>query len=675
MRKILLSVLSVLVALMFLPVGTTKAISSLTVSVSPSLRNSLAEYDVSFVTGADLLGGKDDIILQFPQGTKLPCSCPHNWHLNFFTINGYNPSRAGKMTDIPNAMYLQIPGGITIKKGETVNVVIKPYSNIWNPSVPGKYQMTLWTTKEGKIKSNLYEITSTHLTDVSLQAEPNTSGLIASYKIDFTTGEKGELFNGQKIYIEFPIGTGFPKIINKKEILVNGKAPEEISINDNTMAITLSHSINKNRECDLIINGAFGITNPENGGTKSIYIWTDVEPEKEKAVFTIKAQHTVSTLISMDPAAPDGMNGFFKTVPTITLKAETNTSEKTEIFYKIDDGDYKTYLAPFTIPEGIHTLYYYSSAGNLKEELKKMIFKVDTTAPEISIDFPDSTPFYTGDKTINIYGKASEEGQFSISGKVVLLKKDLTFSSVLQLIPGNNIITMNLTDVAGNSTKKTIKVVFDTTVPLLTVSSPVSWDTVTTRDVTVKGSVSPANSEIYINGVQVDVTESGEFTYSFTPNSKGNLIPVKVKAIYPYSKKSVEKIITVVYKPNLPKVLLTINSHSALVNGNKKQMDVAPFIDVHSNRTLVPIRFVTEFLGGNVQWDAVTRAVTITANKKVVKIIIGSKTAYVDGKPFELDQPAIIKNSRTFVPLRFIAMALGFNVEWNGKDKTITIKP
>ncbi len=674
MRKILLITLSLLLITIFFP-NRVMAISDLTVSVNPTLRNSLAEYDISFVTGADLLGGKDDIIIQFPEGTKLPCSCPHNWHLDYFSINGNKPSRAGKVTDIPNSMYLCMPGGITIKKGETVNVVIKPYSNIWNPSKPGKYQLTLWTTREGKIKSNFYEITSTHLTNVTVNPSPDTAGLVASYKINFTTGEKGELFNGQKTYIEFPEGTGFPTKVDKSRILVNGEIPENVEINSNILVITLSHSINKNRDCVIEINGSFGISNPENGGTKSLYIWTDNEPEKVKVDFKIVAQNTVSTLITSNPAAPDGMNDYFKTLPAVTLKAETNIGEETKTFYKIDDEDYKTYTTPFSMPEGIHTLYYYSTAGSLKEEPHSIVFKVDTIPPDISIDFPTGSPFYTGDKTVNIAGKVSEKGQLIINGKAILLKDSLSFSTVLMLSSGKNLVKVSFTDIAGNSVSKEIEIIFDTTVPQLNITSPTDWDEITTKEIEVQGSVSPANSEVYIDNKKIDISSDGSFVYSFIPGNSGNLIPVKVKAIYPYSQKSVTSVITVVYKPSLPEVLLTINSKSALVNGKEKQMDVAPFIDVHSNRTLVPVRFVVEFLGGEVQWDAATRTVTITANSKTVEITIDSTTAYVNGKAFELSQPAIIKNSRTFIPLRFVAEALGFNVKWNGKDKTVTIKP
>jgi hypothetical protein len=108
-------------------------------------------------------------------------------------------------------------------------------------------------------------------------------------------------------------------------------------------------------------------------------------------------------------------------------------------------------------------------------------------------------------------------------------------------------------------------------------------------------------------------------------------------------------------------------------------MDVAPFIDKNSNRTLVPIRFVSEFLGGTVDWNATTRTVTIKFGKNInneileIELNIGNTAVYVNGKEVKTDVAPLIKDSRTFVPLRFIAETMGFNVEWNSANRSIAI--
>lgn len=128
------------------------------------------------------------------------------------------------------------------------------------------------------------------------------------------------------------------------------------------------------------------------------------------------------------------------------------------------------------------------------------------------------------------------------------------------------------------------------------------------------------------------------------------------------------------------------------------KMDVIPFIDPRYSRTLVPIRFVAEALGYKVEWNADERSVTITG-KHTIKLLMGKpqnpvdisvktpsgdtltlrlyeglKTAYVDGKSVQLDAPPVITNSRTFVPIRFVAENLGCDVLWIPPDGVRIIK-
>ena len=101
--------------------------------------------------------------------------------------------------------------------------------------------------------------------------------------------------------------------------------------------------------------------------------------------------------------------------------------------------------------------------------------------------------------------------------------------------------------------------------------------------------------------------------------------------------------------------------------------DVKPFID-DNNRTLVPVRFVSEALGADVKWNGNLRQVTVTYNNKVIKLVIDQKTITVDNQAQEMDTKAILKESRTFVPLRFVSEAMGADVEWDGANRTVVIK-
>lgn len=108
-----------------------------------------------------------------------------------------------------------------------------------------------------------------------------------------------------------------------------------------------------------------------------------------------------------------------------------------------------------------------------------------------------------------------------------------------------------------------------------------------------------------------------------------------------------------------------------IVNDHIVFSDVAPYIK--NSRTYVPIRFIAEELGFDVKWDAKTKKVTMTDGESTVELTIGSKTMLVNGKKVKLDAPAEIKDQRTFVPLRAIAEAFGKRVEYSNDYRAVCI--
>lgn len=88
---------------------------------------------------------------------------------------------------------------------------------------------------------------------------------------------------------------------------------------------------------------------------------------------------------------------------------------------------------------------------------------------------------------------------------------------------------------------------------------------------------------------------------------------------------------------------------------------------------MLPARFVAENLGAKVEWNAAKRQATITGNGVTIVLTIDSTTATVNGKAVTLDSPAFIQNDRTYTPVRFIAEALGAQVEWNATTRQAVI--
>lgn len=108
-----------------------------------------------------------------------------------------------------------------------------------------------------------------------------------------------------------------------------------------------------------------------------------------------------------------------------------------------------------------------------------------------------------------------------------------------------------------------------------------------------------------------------------------------------------------------------------IVNDHIVYSDVYPYIK--NNRTYVPIRFIAEELGYDVKWDGANRKVTMTNDGTTVELTIGSNKMMVNGKTVLLDAPAEIRDDRTFVPLRAIAEAFGEKVDYSKDYKAVYI--
>ena len=105
------------------------------------------------------------------------------------------------------------------------------------------------------------------------------------------------------------------------------------------------------------------------------------------------------------------------------------------------------------------------------------------------------------------------------------------------------------------------------------------------------------------------------------------------------------------------------------VDRKQVHFDVLPWVNPATNRTLVPIRFVSEALGAKVTWVE-ERPDEVLIERPGLRIFfrIGDNKADVNGKIVYMDQPSILVNDRTLVPLRFISEAFGCKVDWVGAD-------
>ncbi len=110
---------------------------------------------------------------------------------------------------------------------------------------------------------------------------------------------------------------------------------------------------------------------------------------------------------------------------------------------------------------------------------------------------------------------------------------------------------------------------------------------------------------------------------------------------------------------------------SVYVNDSKVQFMNDPII--RNGRTLAPAREVFESLNGDVQWDDTNRTVKAVIGDTKIDLTIDSNEAFVNGVLHVLDEPASIIDDRTYVPVRFLAESIGGQVEWYPEAMTVFI--
>jgi len=92
-----------------------------------------------------------------------------------------------------------------------------------------------------------------------------------------------------------------------------------------------------------------------------------------------------------------------------------------------------------------------------------------------------------------------------------------------------------------------------------------------------------------------------------------------------------------------------------------------------NGRVLVPLRGVFENLGANVDWNAGTQTVDANKGDTSVRLQIGNSMATVNGRNVYLDVPPRIIGGSTMVPLRFVSESLGADVDWQAQNRTVFI--
>lgn len=116
------------------------------------------------------------------------------------------------------------------------------------------------------------------------------------------------------------------------------------------------------------------------------------------------------------------------------------------------------------------------------------------------------------------------------------------------------------------------------------------------------------------------------------------------------------------------------NEVSVTLNGNGIVFDQPPVII--DGRTLVPMRAIFEAMGCDVKWDGETKTIEAfnADGDKIIEMQVGSENMWSAGNPsITLDVPPQIINDRTLVPVRAISESMGAEVNWHGDTRNVEI--
>lgn len=642
---------------------TGTSVSNFTVSADPTTQNSIAAYTFNFrtsSTGALSRSNSDKIYIQFPTEFTVPSSISGS----YVTVNG-TPCTTNISVSSDK---LTITTPVDISNSSNVTVVIAQNANIKNPSSSGTYSFSLSTTKDVVPASANLQIVKSIITKPVVQLTGYSVNEIIGVTVTFQTGSGGALTrNSDKISIIFPAGFVLPSTISNQYVKVNNYNATNVTKSGQRIDITPSIDIPQSAQVSVVIDKAANIKNPSTQGTTyKLTVYTSQETTPiDSDPFSIVMLPTTTFFVT--PQNPDGQNGYYITTPKATLTATSPVDTSPVIYYYFDSGSPQVYSGVISVPDGTHTLYFYAvDKFQNKEITQSKQFKVDTAPPAITVTYPQQNAILNT-KNFTITGTTEAGVILIINNNSVNVGANGAFSYDA-VISGPQTFTIVAKDIAGNTKQFVLNVSLDTTPPILNVSEPKAFEEIHTQFVTVKGKTEK-DAKVTINGTEVQVNPADySFSYSLQLATAG-LNSIEVIAVDLAGNQSTLGIpVNYVLKT---KIVLQVGNSVALINDKTVKLDASPMIV--KDRTLVPLRFIAEAFGADVQWNSVFRLVIIKLQDKEIILQIGTSYASVGGKKYTLDSAPIIDKGRTLVPIRFIAEALNSSVEWDSTTKTVTI--
>lgn len=554
---------------------------------------------------------------------------------------------------------------VAISASSLVELVLPVEAGIVNPPQQGPVTVEIRTTSDTTPASVSATIVPPSVQGAAATFSTLATGDNPSLQVSFVTSTTGALSLGNDtITVSFASPFTLGTEVLPGSIAVNGVGALQYGVEGDDLRVVVPVDVAAGSPVTVTFAAQPALRSPAEPGAVVLLVSTsrDLTPAQ---VGPFRFREALPVVCSMTPQEPSGQNGWYVgSAPSIRLDAGTGGS----VWYRWDDAPFEPVAgAAISAPEGVHVLWYYGvdTDGVAWEPLQKQV-KVDTVKPVVTIDDVGGV-HGARDGFVQLTGRVSEPVEvLQFNGVPCTVAADLSFSASLPVEQQSGMVGSYVRDPAGNVSTSVFTLRIDGTAPRITLLEPASPELSISADTVHIRCAIDEQGEVTVNGVAAQFV--GSEWVADVPLQEGSNAIVLVAADA-YGNKS-ELALTVV-RTRVPDIVLTVGKTQAVVGGKPVDLDVAPLISQSS--TMVPLRFVTEVLGGSVDWNAGMQIVTIVLGDSVIQLQVGSVMALVGSDVVSLTAAPILVDGRTMVPLRFVSETLGAAVTWDGSLKTVTI--
>lgn len=292
MRKLVISAILIIVGvLLAFPALAAENVRNVNVSIFPSLAGQASQYTLGFNVSSSgaLQGGRDEIAIVFPEGSRFPDKLQEEEVL----VNGY-PVDVRTVYIEERTLTFVVPSNVNITNNGYVGIIITNAADIRTPNKSGSFPIAIKTTFDNINYSNKFSLTGSSLSNLQVAVSPASVNDYAEYFIGFRTSHNGQLLGGQDwIYLEFPDDVDLPRTIAGEYVQINDKKLSdngvEVDSAANRIALQIPGDLNisARQGVEVVISEEARIRNPRSVGEYDLNVYSSKDTLGNEDEFSI----------------------------------------------------------------------------------------------------------------------------------------------------------------------------------------------------------------------------------------------------------------------------------------------------------------------------------------------------------------------------------------------------